>query len=60
MKERLFRAYFTEAPRPVDHDTLVRLAVEVGLDPDEVRAALEGDSFAQGVRDDRPGPGPSA
>ena len=52
MKERLFRAYFTEGTSPSDHDTLVRLAVEVGLDPDEVRAALEGDSFAQGVRDD--------
>ena len=38
MKERLMLAYFTEGQLVSDQDTLVRLAVEVGLDDDEVRA----------------------
>ncbi len=37
MKERLLRAYFTEGELIGDHDTLVRLAAEVGLPEDEVR-----------------------
>ena len=40
MKERLLHAYFTEGQLISDHETLVRLAVEVGLDEDEVRATL--------------------
>jgi predicted DsbA family dithiol-disulfide isomerase len=52
MKERLLRAYFTEGELMSDHDTLVRLATEVGLDPDEVRAMLASDRFAAEVRDD--------
>jgi predicted DsbA family dithiol-disulfide isomerase len=52
MKERLLRAYFTEGDLMSDHDTLVRLASEVGLDADEVRAMLAGDRFAAEVRDD--------
>jgi predicted DsbA family dithiol-disulfide isomerase len=52
MKERLLQAYFTEGELMSDHDTLVRLAVEVGLDEQEVREMLVGDRFAQEVRDD--------
>ena len=52
MKERLLRAYFSEGELMSDADTLVRLAAEVGLDPDEVRAMLAGDQFAAEVRDD--------
>jgi predicted DsbA family dithiol-disulfide isomerase len=52
MKERLLRAYFTEGELMSDHDSLVRLAAEVGLDPDEVRAMLGSDQFAAEVRDD--------
>jgi predicted DsbA family dithiol-disulfide isomerase len=52
MKERLLRAYFTEGELMSDHDTLVRLAAEVGLDADEVRAMLATDRFAAEVRDD--------
>jgi predicted DsbA family dithiol-disulfide isomerase len=52
MKERLMLAYFTEGQLVSDHDTLVRLAVEVGLDEDEVRAMLASDRFASEVRDD--------
>jgi predicted DsbA family dithiol-disulfide isomerase len=35
-----------------DRDTLVRLAVEVGLDEDEVREALASGRYADEVRDD--------
>jgi predicted DsbA family dithiol-disulfide isomerase len=52
MKERLLRAYFTEGELMSDHDALVRLAGEVGLDPDEVREMLAGDRFAAEVRED--------
>jgi predicted DsbA family dithiol-disulfide isomerase len=52
MKERLLRAYFSEGELMSDHDTLVRLAVEVGLDEQEVRELLAGDRYAQEVRDD--------
>ena len=52
MKERLLRAYFTEGELMSDHDTLVRLAVEVGLDEQEVRELLAGDRYADEVRAD--------
>jgi len=52
MKERLLRAYFTEGELMSDHDALVRLAAEVGLDADETRAMLASDRFAAEVRDD--------
>jgi len=59
MKERLFRAYFSEGEAIGERDTLVRLATEVAvgddgarLTPDEVRAVLESDTFGDAVRDD--------
>jgi predicted DsbA family dithiol-disulfide isomerase len=52
MKERLLRAYFTEGELMSDHDTLVRLAAEVGLDEQEVRELLAGDRYADVVRAD--------
>jgi predicted DsbA family dithiol-disulfide isomerase len=52
MKERVMLAYFTEGQLVSDHDTLVRLAVEVGLDEDEVRATLASDRYADEVRGD--------
>jgi predicted DsbA family dithiol-disulfide isomerase len=52
MKERLLHAYFTEGQLMSDHDALVRLAVEVGLDEDEVRQMLASDRFAEEVRGD--------
>jgi predicted DsbA family dithiol-disulfide isomerase len=52
MKERLLRAYFTEGELIGDHDTLIRLAVEVGIPEDEVRSTLESDRFADAVRED--------
>jgi predicted DsbA family dithiol-disulfide isomerase len=52
MKERLLRAYFTEGELVSDRETLVRLAVEVGLDEGEVGETLAGDRYADQVRDD--------
>lgn len=52
LKKRLGRAYFTDGELVSDHDTLERLAVEVGLDADEVRRVLDGDEFGDEVRRD--------
>jgi predicted DsbA family dithiol-disulfide isomerase len=46
------RAYFTESAHIADPETLVRLASEIGLDADEVRAMLDGDDYADAVRSD--------
>ena len=52
MKERLLRAYFSEGRLLSDHDTLVALAVEVGLPADAVAETLAGRRYAEQVRDD--------
>jgi predicted DsbA family dithiol-disulfide isomerase len=52
MKERLLRAHHTEGELLSDHETLVRLAGEVGVPEDEAREMLAGDRFAAEVRDD--------
>jgi predicted DsbA family dithiol-disulfide isomerase len=52
MKERIMRAYLTEGALISDHDTLTRLAVEVGLPAGEVADMLASDGFADAVRDD--------
>ncbi len=52
LKERLLAARFTEGAAIADHDTLVQLAEEVGLDGETVRATLAGDTYAEDVRRD--------
>jgi predicted DsbA family dithiol-disulfide isomerase len=52
LKERLMRGYFTEAEAIGDTATLERLAVEAGLDRDEVAEVLAGDRFGTEVRED--------
>ena len=52
MKERLLRAYFCEGELISDHDALVRLGADVGLDAVEVGQMLEGDDFADAVHVD--------
>ncbi|MEI4270416.1 DsbA family oxidoreductase [Klenkia sp. LSe6-5] len=52
MKERLLHAHFEEHASVFDVDALVPLAVEVGLDADEVRAALADRRFLPAVHDD--------
>jgi predicted DsbA family dithiol-disulfide isomerase len=48
----LFRAYFTDGRNVADHDTLVALCGDAGLDEAEARAVLDGDRFATDVRAD--------
>ncbi len=52
MKERLFRAYFSEGALISDHATLQALGVEVGLPADDVRELLLTERYAEEVRDD--------
>lgn len=52
MKERLLRAYFTEGANLSDLETLVALGAEVGLQTDQVRAALGSGEYASAVRQD--------
>jgi predicted DsbA family dithiol-disulfide isomerase len=52
MKERLLQAYFSEGELMADHETLLGLAVEVGLPEEEVRQTLAGERYADQVRED--------
>lgn len=50
--DAIHRAYF-EAGRDIgDPETLVAIAAEVGLDPDSIRSALEGDQGAMAVQEE--------
>jgi predicted DsbA family dithiol-disulfide isomerase len=50
--ERLLRAQLVEGELLEDPDTLVRLAVEVGVPEDAAQAVVTGDAFADAVRAD--------
>ena len=52
LKERLLHAYFEEGRSVFDVDSLVPLAVEVGLDEAEVREALAERRYLSAVRQD--------
>jgi predicted DsbA family dithiol-disulfide isomerase len=50
--ERLHKAYFTDQDSVFDHDALTRLAVEAGLDGDEVASVLSGNAYSEHVDTD--------
>lgn len=52
LHERLLAAHLAEGEVVDDPDTLVRLGVEVGLPDDEIRQVLDGDGYAEAVRED--------
>lgn len=52
MKDRLLRAYFTEGQPVGDRETLVRLAVEVGIDEPTARTTMESGAYGDAVRAD--------
>ena len=52
MHERLFRGQFVDGEVLDDPDTLVRLAVEVGVPEDETRRVVASDAYAGEVADD--------
>ena len=49
MKQRLMDLYFTEGADLTNHAVLVQAATDVGLDPDDVRAALESDQDVEQI-----------
>lgn len=51
LKQALFDAYFTLGQNPSDHDLLMQVAEQVGLDPVRALAILESDEFADDVRE---------
>lgn len=51
-EERLFSAYFTEGKNTADHETLMQLGENIGLDGAEVKAMLDSDAFADEVEHD--------
>lgn len=52
IEQLLFDAYFTKNEVLADHDVLVRIAEEAGLDPEGAKDVLESDAFADEVRAD--------
>jgi predicted DsbA family dithiol-disulfide isomerase len=52
LAERLFRAYFTERRSVFDAAALTELAVDAGLDPDDVAVVLAGTDYADDVERD--------
>jgi predicted DsbA family dithiol-disulfide isomerase len=52
LAERLHRAYFTEQGSIFDHASLADLAVQAGLDRDEVTRVLDSDEYADAVDTD--------
>ena len=51
-EEALFKAYFTEGRDVSDHNILAQLGMEIGLDPIQVKQALDGDAYVADVRHD--------
>lgn len=52
MTERILRAHFTESKHIGNHETLIQLAAEVGLDREAVSKMLAGDDMKNDVRED--------
>jgi predicted DsbA family dithiol-disulfide isomerase len=52
VEELLFKAYFTEGKNTADHETLVSLAEEAGLQGEEVRSMLSGTDYSDEVNRD--------
>jgi predicted DsbA family dithiol-disulfide isomerase len=50
--ERLYRAYFSEGRSLFDHDSLIALGAEAGLDAEEIRAVLTEGRYAEAVAAD--------
>ena len=51
LKKALLGAYFTDGKSPEDKEVLVAAAAQAGLDAGEARRILEGDDYAQEVRE---------
>jgi predicted DsbA family dithiol-disulfide isomerase len=51
LKMALFDAYFTRGEDPSSHEVLLRVAEDVGLDPQRAAKILESDEYADAVRE---------
>ncbi len=51
LKKALLSAYFTDGESVASHETLARIAAQVGLDADRARQILASDEFAAEVRE---------
>ena len=51
-EERLFHAYFTEGKDFGNHEVLVGLGMDIGLQENEIRAALDSEDFSKKVESD--------
>ena len=51
-EERIFKGHFTEGVNVADHNELVRLAGEIGLDKDEAKKVLDSNNFGTVVKSD--------
>ena len=51
-RKRLRRAYFYAGPFGQDHESILDIALEIGLDTAEVEAVLKSDRYAVDVRAD--------
>lgn len=51
-EERFFKAYFIEGAVMSDHSTLLKLALEIGLNKDEVISVLNSNMYADAVMED--------
>lgn len=52
MKERLLKAYFTEAKNIDDTPTLIAIGAELGIDADVIKEVLESDTYSEHVQTD--------
>jgi predicted DsbA family dithiol-disulfide isomerase len=52
MEESLFKAYFTDGKNIADHQTLIALAEDIGIDPTEVKSILESKKYVNAVKHD--------
>jgi predicted DsbA family dithiol-disulfide isomerase len=52
IEERLFKAYFTEGRDTSDHNTLLELGTEIGLEPTAIQQMLDSELFTEAVHQD--------
>ncbi len=51
-KELLLAAYFTEGKNTADHDVLINIGLQIGLDASEISNVLESNQYADEVNND--------
>lgn len=52
LEEQLFKAYFTDGKNTADHETLIQLGSEIGIDAEEIHRMLISDEYSDAVQQD--------